>query len=249
MDSDGVAGFYDTWATVYDAEQTPTDDVQYYLDRARDVDGRVLEVGCGTGRIYLDLLREGIDASGIDLSSGMLDRLKTKAYAEGLDPDVRRADMREFTVEDPYDLVIVPFRAFLHNLTIDDQLAALQSLLAATADDGELVVNFYAHDCEFIVENYGIEETEQVEIGDESYRVLHRADFVDEVEGIVKGEKVLFDQHDDVVVSETYRVASITKREFELLLRLVGASSWRLTNLDGEPVQSVEDELVWSIMP
>ncbi|WP_396612080.1 class I SAM-dependent DNA methyltransferase [Haloferax sp. S1W] len=249
MEPDGVTGFYDAWASVYDAEQTPTDDVRYYLDRARNTEGRVLEIGCGTGRIYLELLREGIDASGIDLSTGMLDRLASKANAEGLDPDVWCADMRDFTVDEPYDLVIVPFRAFLHNLTIDDQLAALRSLLAATAEGGELIVNFYAPDCDFVAENYGVEETEQVEIDGERYRVLHRADFEDEVEGIVKGEKVLFDEHNDVVVSKTYRLKSITKREFELLLRLVGVSSWTLTNLDGEPVQSVEDELVWSIRP
>lgn len=249
MESDGVVDFYDTWARVYDAEETPKKDVSYYLERATDVDGRVLEVGCGTGRIYLELLGEGVDASGIDLSERMLDRLREKAATEGLDPDVWRADMREFTVEDPYDLVIVPFRAFLHNLTVEDQLAALRSLLDATAEDGEVVLNFYAPDCEFIAENYGVEETESVEIRGEQYRVLHRADFADEVEGIVKGEKVLFDGDDDVVVSETYCLKSVTKREFELLLRLVGVSSWTLTNFDGETPASASDELVWSIRP
>ncbi|WP_410766946.1 class I SAM-dependent methyltransferase [Haloferax sp. DFSO60] len=249
MDSSDVADFYDTWASVYDAESSPTADVSYYLQRAREVDGRVLEIGCGTGRIYLELLRAGVDAAGIDLSTGMLEQLRTNAASEGLDPQVWHADMRNFVVDDPYELVIVPFRAFLHNLTIDDQLAALESLFAATADDGELVLNFYAPDCEFVVENYGSEETEQVEIQGEQYRVMHRADFEDEIESIVRGEKALFDASDELVVSESYRIKSITKREFELLLRLVGASSWRLTNFDGEVPKSTQDELVWSIRP
>ncbi|ELZ94041.1 type 12 methyltransferase [Haloferax mucosum ATCC BAA-1512] len=249
MESDGVVDFYDTWAPFYDAEETPTEDVAYYLDRARETDGRVLEVGCGTGRIYLELLRSGIDAVGIDLSEGMLGRLREKAADAGLSPDVRRADMRTFTVEEPFELVIVPFRAFLHNLTVEDQLTALRSLLAATTDDGGVVLNFYAPDCEFVAENYGTEETSPVEIDGETYRVLHRADFEDELEGIVKGEKVLFDADDDVVVSETYRVKSVSKREFELLLRLVGASSWDLTNFEGESPTDVTDELVWSIRP
>ncbi|KAB1193729.1 methyltransferase domain-containing protein [Haloferax sp. MBLA0076] len=249
MESDDSTDYYDTWARVYDAEGTPTRDVSYYVDRAVDVGGRVLEVGCGTGRIYLELLRAGVDADGIDLSMGMLDQLRENAAADGLDPNVWQADMRDFTVSDPYDLVIVPFRAFLHNLTIDDQLSALRSLLDATADDGELVLNFYAPDCEFVVENYGTEEVEAVEIDGEQYRVLHRADFEDEVAGIVRGEKVLFDENDDVVVSESYRLKSVTKREFELLLRLVGASSWEVTNFDGDPPTSVTDELVWSISP
>ncbi|KAB1198633.1 MULTISPECIES: class I SAM-dependent methyltransferase [Haloferax] len=249
MEPDDTIDYYDAWATVYDAESAPTEDVSYYVDRATDVDGRVLEVGCGTGRIYLELLREGVDADGIDLSTGMLDQLRANAAEEGLDPDVWHADMRAFSVDDPYELVIVPFRAFLHTLTIDDQLAALRSLLDATADDGELVLNFYAPDCEFVVENYGTEEVESVEIDGQQYRVLHRADFEDDVEGIVKGEKVLFDENDDVVVAESYRLKSVTKREFELLLRLVGASSWEVTNFDGDPPQSAEDELVWTVRP
>ncbi|KAB1187951.1 MULTISPECIES: class I SAM-dependent methyltransferase [Haloferax] len=249
MESDGVIDFYDTWAPFYDAEETPTTDVSYYVARASEVDGRVLEVGCGTGRIYLELLRENIDAAGIDLSESMLDRLREKATAEGLEPEVWQADMREFTVDAPFDLVIVPFRAFLHNLTIDDQLAALRSLLDATADDGELVLNFYAPDCEFVVENYGVEETEAVEVTGEPHRVLHRADFEDEIDAIVRGEKVLLDEHDEVVASETYRLKSVSKREFELLLRLVGVSSWTLTNFDGDPPASAKDELVWSIRP
>ncbi|MFC7202216.1 class I SAM-dependent methyltransferase [Haloferax namakaokahaiae] len=249
MDSRGVVDFYDVWASVYDAETSPTEDVSYYVERAREVDGRVLEVGCGTGRIYLELLRHGVDATGIDISTGMLDRLRTKADEEGLDPRVWHADMRNFVVDDPYELVIVPFRAFLHNLTIDDQLAALESLLAATDDDGELVLNFYAPDCEFVIENYGTEETEQVELDGETYRIMHRADFEDEIEGIVRGEKALFDANDELVVSESYRIKSMTKREFELLLELVGASSWELTNFDGEFPNSTRDELVWSIRP
>jgi len=35
-------------------------------------------------------------------------------------------DMRSFTLEQQYALVIIPFRAFLHNITREDQLATLR---------------------------------------------------------------------------------------------------------------------------
>jgi ubiquinone/menaquinone biosynthesis C-methylase UbiE len=41
--------------------------------------GRVLEVGIGTGRIGLPLMREGVDITGVDISREMLERLREKA--------------------------------------------------------------------------------------------------------------------------------------------------------------------------
>jgi cyclopropane fatty-acyl-phospholipid synthase-like methyltransferase len=62
----------------------------------RPYDGSVLEVGCGTGRIYLDLLRAGVDADGIDLSAAMLEEPRRKAAEAGLEPNVGRADTTTF---------------------------------------------------------------------------------------------------------------------------------------------------------
>lgn len=54
-------GFFDAWAEFYDVEYGEQDigDEEFYVDLARQADGPVLEVGCRTGRIYLELLRAG----------------------------------------------------------------------------------------------------------------------------------------------------------------------------------------------
>ena len=52
--------------------------------------GRVLEVGIGTGRIALPLLREGVDVTGVDISRDMLDRLRMNA--NGHPPPIAIAD-------------------------------------------------------------------------------------------------------------------------------------------------------------
>ena len=51
---------------------------------------RVLEVGVGTGRIALPLLREGVNVVGVDISSEMLVRLRMNAG--GLQPPLALAD-------------------------------------------------------------------------------------------------------------------------------------------------------------
>ena len=47
------------------------------LARAHGLDGRrVLDVGCGTGKSLLPLVRRGYDGAGCDLSAGMLARAR-----------------------------------------------------------------------------------------------------------------------------------------------------------------------------
>jgi len=52
--------------------------------------GRVLEVGVGTGRIALPLVREGVDVVGVDISRDMLERLRMNA--DGNPPPIAIAD-------------------------------------------------------------------------------------------------------------------------------------------------------------
>src|SRR5258707_12670168 len=46
----------------------------------------VLDVGCGTGRLLLDYLAEGLDVDGVDVSPDMLALCRAKAERLGLPP-------------------------------------------------------------------------------------------------------------------------------------------------------------------
>ena len=53
-------------------------DNQYFLDQIKQTKGKVLEVGVGTGRFFIDALSRDADIYGFDISRSMLDVLKTK---------------------------------------------------------------------------------------------------------------------------------------------------------------------------
>ena len=57
---------YDDMAEQYDYIYSDSYDAEFYLREAKNAHGPVLEVACGTGRILLRLLSEGIEATGID---------------------------------------------------------------------------------------------------------------------------------------------------------------------------------------
>lgn len=246
-----VESYFDEWSEVYDAELAARggEDIDFYRERAAEADGPVLELGCGTGRIYLELLADGVDADGIDISAAMLDRLQEKAAGRGLDPSVWRADTADFSVGREYDLVIAPADVFLYNLTIEDQLATLSNVESALAPGGEVVLSYFTPDFDTICEQYGTEMTEELTYEGEPYVVRTTLRLDDEVERIVRAERALCTESGDVVLEADSRFKLLPKREMELLLWQAGFNNevhggYHLGELTAESYQ-----MVWVARP
>lgn len=108
---------YDAIADVYATDMgrsMPFDDVAWYRALClREVDhslgGRVLEMGCGTGRILVELLRAGIDAIGADRSLPMLARLRRDAANCALPPILVQMDLAEPALRGAFRVVLLPY--------------------------------------------------------------------------------------------------------------------------------------------
>lgn len=236
---------YDQWAEVYDIMYgNYRDDIDFYRKEAKRSQGKVLEVGCGTGRIYLELLKEGIDVEGIDISEKMLEQLKEKAAAMSLSPKVSVADMRNFDLGKKFALIIVPFRSFLYNITTEEQLSALRSFHRHLEPGGRLILNFFYPDLEMMM---GMnKESEELLVSDGGKYVLRqRSYFVNEPDQIIETVAVLY-RDGELYWKGTQRLALIFKREFELLLMIVGFKKWSVYGgFDGRPLSSYRQEMVW----
>jgi SAM-dependent methyltransferase len=97
----------------------------FYTDVARKAAGPVLDLCCGTGRILLPCLQAGVDIEGLDLFAPMLDTLRQKAGELGLSPRLHQADMSDFDLPRRYALIMIPFNAFIHNMTQEAQVRCL----------------------------------------------------------------------------------------------------------------------------
>ena len=135
-------------------------DIEWYCEKAAASRGPVLELGAGTGRITIPVAETGVRVTAVDLDEGMLGKLRQKVAALPRTVQsriaVHHADMRSFAMNDRYALVIIPFRAFLHNLTWDDQLAALQRAYEHLKPGGELALNVFHPSLEFMAANAGV---------------------------------------------------------------------------------------------
>jgi SAM-dependent methyltransferase len=158
------ADSYDVLARHYDAAYANEQflaDVPFYVDLAKQVGGPVLEIACGTGRVLLNIAREGIQIDGVDNSAAMLGVLESRLQREP--PRVRdkvalhENDMRRFRLHQRYRLAIIPFRPMQHMYTLQDQADALTTAAAHLQDDGKLAFDVFYPDFEKIPSGIGQE--------------------------------------------------------------------------------------------
>jgi len=125
-----LADFYDDMY-IYDAD--------YELWKKYIKPGmRILEVACGTGRLTKILLENEVDIhiDALDYSQEMLDILNEKVKAfkvnKGNSLNVIKADMRNYSSDEKYDLIIIPSNSLNHietNEDFKDTLANMYDLL------------------------------------------------------------------------------------------------------------------------
>ncbi len=91
---------------------------------------RVLDLCCGQGRHSIALARAGLDVSGVDLSSEMLDIAQISAEASSVKLELHRADMRQLPSElaGRFDAVINMFSSFGYlESEADDQQVLIEA--------------------------------------------------------------------------------------------------------------------------
>ncbi|HYW70468.1 MAG TPA: class I SAM-dependent methyltransferase [Pyrinomonadaceae bacterium] len=134
-------------------------DVEFYCNLATATNGPVLELGAGTGRITLELARRGVDITALDSNADMLTRLKSKL--DGLSNTDRahvstiEGDMRSFRTDRRFSLIIAPFRAFLHNLTLADQRACAIQVSEHLLPGGTFALNVFHPSLTYMAQNAG----------------------------------------------------------------------------------------------
>ncbi len=110
-------------ARFYDTVKHPIDDVPFYIERIKSLKAKkVLELGCGTGRVFLPLARECEKIVGIEFSKEMLETCEEKVTKSGLtNTKTFKGDITNLNLSETFDLVIAPYRV-LQALESDEEV-------------------------------------------------------------------------------------------------------------------------------
>tara|TARA_B110000438_G_scaffold82283_1_gene82073 strand:- start:4162 stop:4896 length:735 start_codon:yes stop_codon:yes gene_type:complete len=122
------------------------DDIPFYLYWANNCKGNILEIASGTGRIAEPLINCGYNYTGLDLSSTFIGYTQKKYSQENF----ICGDMRNFSLGQQFDLIILPFNSFLHLLNEKDMKSCLKSIKKHLSNDGLFILDIFTPDPEFI---------------------------------------------------------------------------------------------------
>src|SRR4051794_30119765 len=105
-------------AELYAPLRSTTSDAAPYAHFIAACGEPALELGCGDGDPLLELRAEGLDVEGLDASSDMLERCRTRAADRGLDVVLHQQPMETMDLPGRYRSIFLAGATF--NLLVDD---------------------------------------------------------------------------------------------------------------------------------
>jgi len=119
-------------------------ETEWYLTYARRVSAPVIELACGSGRLLIELAREGVLVWGLDLSPGMLELARHRLASESVATQSRvslvQADMTCFYLNHRIGLAVIADNSFREATSAERQRAALACIRRHLTKDGWLLM-------------------------------------------------------------------------------------------------------------
>lgn len=145
------------WQRFFDHHCAAYDDNIFTKDTRREVafllellnlppGGKVLDMGCGTGRHAIGLAAAGLNVTGVDISGGMLDEARRKAQEAGVEVAWIQHDARKWQGDGSFDAVLGLCEGAVGLLEASDDpwdrdVIVLQNMAASLRPGGIMVVN------------------------------------------------------------------------------------------------------------
>jgi SAM-dependent methyltransferase len=127
-------------ADLYDIYVRWDEDVPFFREICAGVQGEVLELMCGTGRLSMPLLQAGTRLCCVDYSAEMLEVFRRKLRQQGLTAEVQEADVRELDLGRSFELVLLPFHSFADVADPEDRARALARIRGHLSPGGRFVI-------------------------------------------------------------------------------------------------------------
>jgi len=131
-------------ANLYDSQYNfHSGDLKFYMEECQAAMGKILEIACGTGRLFIPLLDSGCYIDGLDYSKNMLDVLRKKLSDRNLKADLYNQSMLDFSINRKYALIFIPFTSLFIMNTQQKQMECLRNCHRHLEEDGKLILDFF----------------------------------------------------------------------------------------------------------
>jgi|TARA_B100000519_G_scaffold48156_1_gene38757 SAM-dependent methyltransferase len=104
---------------------------------------RILDIGCGGGRLTVALAARGYEVAAYDLNESCIAYVQKRLRRRGLDADVVVGDMREFVTTPKCDIAINTVSTFRHLLSDNDALFHLECTAQSVRRGGIYILGLH----------------------------------------------------------------------------------------------------------
>ncbi len=214
---------------------------------------RVLELGCGAGRLAIPLARDGRGVVGVDLDEALLDIARSKIRqtpaAIRARLDLRVGDMRALALDElRFDRILIA-HSTIYCLENDDEVRAMLRKVRSHLDPaGQLLIDAYSadgfHDVLDPNADDPLTEIVRVTVAERSWRVLERSDWDREnqrIEALYRYVPTSGGPALDTTITHRYMRAA----QLETLLREEGFDEVRIAaDFEGRPYGKDAEHMV-----
>jgi SAM-dependent methyltransferase len=120
-------------------------DNEYFQNEIQRSGGKILEIGVGTGRLFINALNQGADIHGLDISESMLEILYEKLESDQ-HYRISQQNIIDFSFDFKFDLIIAPFRVIMHLLNIEEQIKAIDNVYNHLNSNGRFIFDAFIPD-------------------------------------------------------------------------------------------------------
>lgn len=128
-------------------------DISFYSKYAKQKNGEILELACGTARVSLALVKQGFSVTGIDISSEMLEEAKFKASEEKIKIKLSKENIIDFNLKKKFDLILCVHNSFSHINGLENLKLFFKSVRKHLSKDGVFILQVFNPDFYFFTRN------------------------------------------------------------------------------------------------
>ncbi|MDP4115212.1 MAG: class I SAM-dependent methyltransferase [Bacteroidota bacterium] len=108
--------------------------------------GTVLDLACGAGRHSILFAKRGYKVTSVDLSKNLLEIARNEAKIENVELNLIRCDIRKFTTDIEFDLVLNLFTSFGYFENDSENFAIFDTVYTSLKKDGFFVFDYLNKD-------------------------------------------------------------------------------------------------------